>query len=192
MEARRGQLIIGTALAVLAITSCGSSRSIDPITEDDTGNCHLAAISVPSTATPACPPITPGCPKARRAGAKTLLEVSSCSFGHDATDCVPVLNPICPTSSIVIAATLVNPNTDVPRDSCAADLHVEAVANSAGGADINWEAQEFRRSGTTCEPAGPAWNGHAAVSGPCCQTVTDIPFPTLRFTYRLVLRTDWQ
>jgi hypothetical protein len=192
-DRRRWVRIVVPSFAIVVILSCeGSSGLIDPVGQGEATNCQLAPIAPPLTATPPCPIVAVGCPRPRPAGAKTLLAISSCSFGHDATECSPVLNPVCPTSNVVFAASLVNPNADAPADPCVVDLHVQATGNDMGGADINWDAQESRRSGSGCEPLGPRLSGHAMVTGPCCQTTTDIYFLNLRFTYRLVVRSDWQ
>jgi hypothetical protein len=177
-----------TALACLL--SCGGS-SVGPEIPGDTTNCHLPAISLPTTATPACTPISAGCPRTRPADAKTLIAVSSCSIAENESGCTPILNPICPTSNITFASTLVNPNVGV-SDPCAANLHVQATATPSGGAEIDWEAQELRRSGPGCESSGAPLSGHARVTGPCCEASVDIRFPNLKFTHRLVFRSDWQ
>ena len=182
----------GLCLALApSVLSCGGSYGGPGPQPGDPTNCQLAAISNPTTATPPCPAIAAGCPRQRPSSARTLLQVSSCSFGENSTSCTPVVNPFCPTSNIVYTATLVNPNVGA-GDPCVADLRVQVSGTATGGATVEWRAQEFRRSGTGCEATGSELSGQGTVTGPCCQTQIDIVFPTLRFTHRLVVRTDWQ
>jgi hypothetical protein len=73
------------------------------------GQCGLGPITVSPNAHE-CATVAPQCPAQRPPDARTLLTFSTCSFGSNEQSCSPVLNPVCPRESQIVAMTLINPN----------------------------------------------------------------------------------
>jgi hypothetical protein len=82
---------------------------------------------------------------------------------------------------------LANPNAD--GAACAGVVDVDAFPTSAGTIDFGFGVQELDVS---CRPAGLHFDGKGKVTSACCENVVDVDFPIGGFTFRLVVRSDWQ
>lgn len=176
------------------VVGCAGDSPVAP-EPPEPANCRLGPIvGPPNSPGVACAAIAPGCPAARPASAQALIAVSTCGFRFGDSSCVPVQLPDCPRAIIPrVHFRLHNPNTDFPASTCTADVFARIEATENGGARIEWDAQELAVTpGGGCEKVGPEYEGVTTIAGPCCQGVVDIPLPKGRFTFRIVIRTDWQ
>jgi hypothetical protein len=181
-------LYVGTNGSVLAALAAVLGSPFAP-TAGKMGQCGLGPITVSPNARD-CATVAPQCPAQRPPDARTLLTFATCGFGSNEQSCTPVLNPVCPRDSQVVAMSLVNPNRrDQGPCGFAAVVHINGQATSDGGATILWDAQEVDDA---CQSIGPELEGSARVDGPCCERSFDIFLPRGKFTFRVVFRTDWQ
>jgi hypothetical protein len=182
-----------TCVVVGVLVACTNESPTGP-TRDPGGTCRLGPIHVvPIPAEGPCN-VIPQCPRVRPATAETIIAVSTCGFGANASSCTPVQNPGCPrplTERVRIHFRLANP--DRPGSVCTADVFVGVEAIGNGGARALWDAQELEDApGGGCRNVGPEYEGEATVVGACCERIIDIPLPAAQRTFRVVIRTDWQ
>jgi hypothetical protein len=174
-------------LLLIAVIASGLSCNGNPIGGPSTANCGLGPISTPGLI--ACPG-APRCPAPRPPGSRTLISLFSCTFTTGSSPCA-VQAPICP----LLEANGLDFSIHVsPRDTdiCQSTARISIRAINDGGVQLDWTAQEVVRDIDECRTLGPPTTGVSVVSGPCCSTTVDIPFPYEQKTVRLTLQTDWQ
>jgi hypothetical protein len=165
-----------------------------PVQPTDSGaaGCGLGPISAPGNTPRPCP-ITPRCPRVPSATATTLVLVSLCAFGADATSCTPVPSPLCPLlpgNAVLMHLLLYDPNK--PGSTCTANVDVRIEIDGLNQTRIFWDAQELEDvPNGGCRNIGPEYQGESAVDGPCCQRTVDISLPVAKRTSRVTVRTDW-
>ncbi len=182
----RGMRSLCLLALVVAAGSCASNES----PTGPGGGCGLPAlINPPASVVCALPAVVSGCPDRRPEGARTLVNVATCDYATGTQPCTP-RNTLCP---------LVNPDGNEPQrflvpgaDACSGVVDVLLQATQGeGGAGVEWRAQDYVRSGSTCVPQGRLRIGLASVSGSCCSTTLEVPFPERRRTFRFIAQTDW-
>lgn len=117
------------------------------------------------------------------------MGVATCDYATGGEPCTP-RTTLCP---------LVNPSGNTPlkflvagSDACSGVIDILLQASSGdGGAGIEWRAQDFVRSGSTCVADGRQRIGLASVTGSCCSTTVEVEFPSRGRTFRFAAQTDW-
>lgn len=180
---------IGTAVVVMAGAGCGTSPLAAPT--DPRSGCGLGPVPIVTMGPEPCTTVAPQCPNPRPQNARTLIWVGTCPFEGRDGSCQPVQLPGCPVDFKIVAMSLAHPNPNIPRPCIlAGDVHLDVRATPEGGATILWDALELDPA--TCKIVGPELSGEATLAGPCCSKGIDIYFPVGDFTFRMLIRTDWQ
>lgn len=178
-----------SVVSLFTVLACSADSTVEP-TPPGTTACGLGPMSIP-TNTPAPCSIVPACPRVPPAAAKTLIAVSTCSFGADTGSCNPVPAPHCPfVNEGALRFSLYDPAR--PGSICVADVHVRIEAGIQNQTRVLWDAQELDTAPNGgCHPVGPEFEGESTIDGPCCQRIVDIPLPLAGRTFRMVVQTDW-
>lgn len=176
-------------LSLAVACTNGSPVDPEPVSRD---NCGLGPIAIVPISGEACN-VNSRCPLRRRANAQTMVAVSTCGFGADASGCTPVQNPGCPFTGERQRIFFKLANPDRPGSICTGDVRLDIETLPGGGARVFWHAEELEDAPSGgCRLVGSELAGEATVQGPCCERTIDIPLPNARRTFRVVVRTDWQ
>jgi len=146
--------------------------------------CGLPAVPLPKDVGEGCPAVAPRCPATPTSSAKTLITGFTCAFGGTETTCTPVQLPLCVRDLFSIDLAVRNP--DAPA-GCAGKVDIDALPH-ADGTHVSWHADEL--DPVSCMPVGVPIEG-TTVIGPCCDHTINIFFPKGKFTFRAIVRTDW-